>query len=294
MLALFPAIAAFVSLYGLFADFGTINTHIELAAGLLPGSTLDIIREQVARIVSNANTTLGFAFISGLLIALWSANAGMKAIIDALNVIYGEREKRGFVTLTLVALAFTLGIIGFMLAAVALVIALPIVFNTIGLAGYSEALLRVLRWPALLTILVVGLALLYRYGPSRNEPRWQWLSVGSAFAAIIWLTSSMLLSWYLEKFADYNATYGSLGAGIGLMMWMWVSAIVILFGAELNAEIEHQTAQDSTVGYKKPLGARGAAMADTVGQSLSRTEHLTGMRNDQRSKPNRMRGRSST
>lgn len=270
LLAIFPAIAAFVSLYGLFADLVTVNTHIELAAGLLPASTLDIIREQVARIVINANTTLGFAFISGFLIALWSANAGMKAIIDALNVIYGEREKRGFVKLTLVAFAFTLGIISFMLAAAALVIALPIAFNTIGLADYSEVLLRVLRWPSLMAALVIGLALLYRYGPSRNRPRWQWLSVGSALAAIAWLASSMLLSWYLEKFADYNATYGSLGAGIGMMMWMWISAIVILFGAELNAEIEHQTAEDSTVGYNKPLGARGAAMADTVGKSLSR------------------------
>jgi membrane protein len=286
LLAIFPAIAAFVSLYGLFADLGTINNHIALAAGILPASTLDIIREQVGRIVVNANTTLGFAFISGLVLALWSANAGMKAIIDALNVIYEEREKRGFVKLTLVAFAFTLGIIGFMLAAVALVVALPIVFSTIGLAGYSEISLRVLRWPALLAALVVGLALLYRYGPSRNEPRWQWLSVGSALAAIVWLASSILLSWYLEKFADYNATYGSLGAGIGMMMWMWVSAIVILFGAELNAEIEHQTAEDSTVGYKKPLGARGAAMADTVGKSLSRTEHPTRMRRRTRTKSN--------
>jgi membrane protein len=272
LLAIFPAIAAFVSLYGLFADAASINNHIVWAAGLLPEAMLDIVREQVTRIVTATNSTLGFAFFSGLLLALWSANAGMKAIIDALNVIYGEREKRRFVTLTLVAFAFTFGIIGFMLAALALVVVLPIALATAGLADYSELLLRALRWPALLFVLVFGLALLYRYGPSRTEPRWQWLSIGSVLAVLIWLASSAGLSWYLENFADYNATYGSLGAGIGMMMWMWVSAIVILFGAELNSEIEHQTAEDSTVGYRKPLGSRGAAMADTVGRSLSRAE----------------------
>ena len=275
LLAIFPAIAAFVSLYGLFADAAALNNHLAWAAGILPTATLDIMREQIMRIVANGNGTLGFAFVSGLAIALWSANAGMKAIIDALNVIYGEREKRGFVKLTLIAFAFTIGIIAFMLAALALVVAFPIVLNTIGLANYSELLLRALRWPALLAILVVGLAVLYRYGPSRTEPRWQWLSVGSVLAAAAWLASSIALSWYLEKFADYNATYGSLGAGIGMMMWMWISAIVILLGAELNSEIEHQTAEDFTVGYRKPLGSRGAAMADTVGKSLSRSEPST-------------------
>jgi membrane protein len=121
-----------------------------------------------------------------------------------------------------------------------------------------------LRWPALLVLVVVGLAVLYRFGPSRTEARWEWLTVGSLFAAIAWLVASALLSWYLGNFADYNATYGSLGAAIGLMMWLWISSIVILFGAELNSEIEHQTAHDATVGRDKPLGARGAAMADTV------------------------------
>jgi membrane protein len=272
LLAIFPAIAAFVSLYGLFADIGTINDHIALASGILPAGTLGIVREQVTRIATSASSALGLAFVSGLAIALWSANAGMKAIIDALNVIYGEREKRGFVKLTLIALAFTIGVIGFLLAAIAAVVAFPIALNTIGLGGLSEIALRILRWPALLAVIVTGLALLYRFGPSRDEAKWQWLSVGSVLAAIVWLASSVLLSWYLETFADYNATYGSLGAGIGMMMWMWISAIVILFGAELNAEIEHQTAMDSTVGHKKPLGSRGAAMADTVGRSLSRAE----------------------
>ena len=144
-------------------------------------------------------------------------------------------------------------------------VVLPLLLNFVGLSGISEVLLRVLRWPALLVLVIVGLAVLYRFGPSRTEARWEWLTVGSLFAAIAWLVASALLSWYLGNFADYNATYGSLGAAIGLMMWLWISSIVILFGAELNSEIEHQTAHDSTVGRDKPLGARGAAMADTVG-----------------------------
>jgi membrane protein len=272
LLAIFPAIAAFVSLYGLFADVATVNDHIALASGILPAGGLDILREQVTRIATSGSGTLGFAFFLSLAIALWSANAGMKAIIDALNVIYDEREKRSFVTLTLVAFAFTTGVICFLLAAIAAVVAFPIALNTVGLGDFSETILRILRWPALLVVMMAGLALLYRYGPSRDDAKWQWLSVGSVLAAAIWLASSLGFSWYLETFADYNATYGSLGAAIGMMMWMWISAIVILFGGELNAEIEHQTAVDSTIGSKKPLGRRGAAMADTVGQSLSQSE----------------------
>jgi membrane protein len=274
LLAIFPALAAFVSLYGLFADAGTISQHIDLAAGILPSATLDIFREQIGRIVASANTTLGFAFILGLGLALWSANAGMKAVIDALNVIYGEKEKRSFVTLTLVAFGFTIGIIVFMLLAITGVVVLPIALNTIGLGAFGESLMRISRWPALLLVIIVGLACLYRYGPSRDEARWQWLSVGAILAAVTWLVASVLLSWYLEKFADYNATYGSLGAGIGLMMWMWVSTIAILMGAEINAEIEHQTARDSTVGHEKAMGGRGAAMADTVGTSASRAQRI--------------------
>ena len=139
--------------------------------------------------------------------------------------------------------------------------------NYLGLHNATDLLLRLARWPLLIVIVIFGLVVLYRYGPSRREPRWQWISVGSAFAAVAWLVSSALLSWYLGSFAHYDATYGSLGAGIGMMMWMWISSIVILFGAQLNSEIEHQTVRDSTVRGDKPLGARGAVMADTVGKA---------------------------
>jgi membrane protein len=267
LLALFPAVTAFVSFYGLFAKAATINDHLAMAAGILPGSAVDIIREQVTRLTSKGDAKLGLGFVVGLGIALWSANAGMKAIMDALNVVYEEKEKRGFIKLNLVSFALTLAGIASMLLAMGAVVALPLLLTTLGLASITQTLFQLLRWPALLILVILGLAVIYRFAPSRREPRWQWISVGSIVAAIGWLASSALLSWYLSNFAHYDATYGSLGAGIGLMMWMWISSIVILLGAQLNSEIEHQTARDSTVEQDKPLGARGAVMADTVGEA---------------------------
>lgn len=265
LLALFPAITAFVSLYGLFADTNTINQHISIAAGLMPEGALNIFTEQVTRITEKGGAKLGFGFVFGLGLALWSANAGMKALIDALNVIYGEKEKRSFIKLNLISLAFTIGGIVAALLAIGSIVVLPIVLNFIGLGGWSETLISLARWPLLVLLVMVGLAVLYRYGPSRDEPRWEWLAPGTVLASLLWLAGSALLSWYIQNFAGYDETYGSLGAAIGLMVWMWFSSIVILFGAEINSEIEHQTARDTTVGRPRPLGARGARMADQVG-----------------------------
>ena len=265
LLVLFPALTAIVSLYGLFANASTINDHISMAAGILPSGAIDIVREQVARLTSKGDAKLGFGFALGLGMALWSANAGTKAIIDALNVVYEEKEKRGVIKLNLMSLAVTLVAMASLLLALAAVVVFPILLSRLGFATVTATLVQYGRWPVLVLFVIIGLALIYRFGPSRREPRWQWLSVGSVFAALVWLGSSALLSWYLGRFANYDATYGSLGAAIGMMMWMWISCIVILFGAQLNSEIEHQTARDSTVEHDRPLGARGAAMADTVG-----------------------------
>ena len=269
LLAVFPAVTALVSLYGLFASASAIGDHLSLLAGILPQGTVDLLGEQIGRLTADGGK-LRFGFVFGLAVALWSANAGMKAIIDALNVVYKEKEKRGFIKLNLISLAFTLAAIGALLVALGAVVVLPIALNYLGLQNATDLVFRLARWPLLLALVIVGLAVLYRLGPCRREPRWQWISIGSVFAAIAWLISSALLSWYLASFADYNATYGSLGAGIGMMMWMWISSIVILSGAQLNSEIEHQTARDSTVRGGKPLGARGAVMADTVGKAQSR------------------------
>ena len=267
LLALFPAITALVSLYGLFADPSAINAHLSAASGILPGGAVDVIRDQLTRLAEKKGSGLTLASIFGLLIALWSANSGMKAVFDALNVANGEKEKRSFIRLNLVSLAFTLGAIASIIVAISAVVAVPVALNHLGLGPVMDALVRIVRWPLLIVLVIVGLAVLYRYGPSRREPRWQWLSVGSVFAAVVWLVGSGLFSWYVSNFGSYNATYGSLGAVIGMMVWMWLSATVILVGAELNSEIEHQTAHDTTVDGDKPLGKRGAVKADTIGEA---------------------------
>jgi membrane protein len=268
LLAIFPAITALVSFYGLFANPSTIGANLQMLATMLPDGTFQIIDDQVARVIAKSNTELGTTFLFGLVLAIWSANAGVKAIIDALNVAYEEREKRGFLALNFTSLDFTITGIAALLVMVGAVVAFPLALNHLGLAPESKLLVALARWPLLFVILLVALALLYRFGPSREAPRWTWLSIGAVAANVLWLCGSGLLSWYLSEFGNYNATYGSLGAAISLMMWMWMSAIIVLFGAELNSEIERQTLQDTTTGQPEPLGSREAVSADTVGAAV--------------------------
>ncbi len=267
LLALFPAIAALVSIYGLFADPSTIESHLSALSGFLPSGAMEIISEQVKRIASQGGGTLGFSFIIGLVVSLWSANAGMKAIIDALNIVYEEEEKRSFIALNVQSLTFTFGAILFVLLAIGGIVVVPIVLDFVGLGGTAETLLSLARWPVLLLVVLTGLAVIYRYGPSRDKAQWKWVTPGSLLAAVLWLAGSLLFSWYVANFGSYNETYGSLGAVIGFMTWIWISTIVVLLGAELNAEIEHQTAKDSTDGAHQPMGTRGATMADTLGEA---------------------------
>ena len=174
-------------------------------------------------------------------------------------------EKRGFFKLNLVSLTFTLLAIVFVLLAIGGLVVIPVVLNFLGLGGETEMLIKIARWPALFIVVTLALEFLYRYGRSREQPQAGWITWGSAAAAIFWLIASVLFSWYAANFGTFNETYGSLGAAIGFMTWLWISAIVILLGAELNAEMEHQTARDTTTGSPKPMGLRGARMADTIG-----------------------------
>ncbi|HEX8665507.1 MAG TPA: YihY/virulence factor BrkB family protein, partial [Beijerinckiaceae bacterium] len=201
LLALFPAIAAMVSLYGLFADPGTINEHLATVSGLLPGGAMDIISEQVKRIASKGGGTLGFTFFIGLAISLWSANAGMKAVFDALNVAYGEEEKRSFVMLNLQSLTFTFAMIAFLLLAIGGIVVIPVILKFLWL-GKIEWLISFLRWPVLYAGVLFALACLYRYGPSRDKPQWRWVTWGSAIAGAVWLVGSMLFSWYVANFGN--------------------------------------------------------------------------------------------
>jgi membrane protein len=265
LVSLVPALAAGVSSYAMFADAGTISRHLFLLADIVPGSALELVGNEITRIAAQTDGRLTLGFLVGLAIALYSANAGMKAIFDALNIIYDEKEKRGLVRLNAISLLFTICAIAAALLAISAVVVFPLVLAGLGLSIFDRPLIGLLRWPVLFVLVIVGLAVLYRYGPSRRVAKWRWLSVGSVIAAIAWLAMSWLFSWYLGNVANYNATYGALGAVVGLMMWMWLSTIVVLVGAVLNAEIEHQTAHDTTTGMPKPLGTRGAVMADTLG-----------------------------
>ena len=265
LLAIFPGIAALISIYGLFADPATVAGHLDTIASVAPGGAVDVLREQMTRLASQGGTTLGISFVVSLAISLWTANSGVKAIFDALNIVYGEDEKRGFLKLNAITLSVTLGIVAFILLTLAAIVAIPVALAYIPLPGVTALGVRIGRWPILFALVTMALAVLYKYGPSRTEPRWRWITWGSVSAAIVWLAASALFSWYVASFGSYNKTYGSLGAVIGFMTWIWISIIVVLVGAKLNAEMEHQTVRESTTGQPKPIGRRGARMADTVG-----------------------------
>jgi membrane protein len=269
LLAIFPAIAALVAIYGFFSDPASISSHIDKLSGVLPGGALDVIRNQMNQVASQGPSKLGVAFIISFLVSLWSANAGIKSILDALNLVYDEPEKRGLIRLNLLSLAFTVAAILFILAAIACIAALPAVASS-QLQGATAVIAQIVRWPILFIIIAVGLAFVYRYGPSRAEPQRRWITWGSAFASIAWIAVSLGFSWYAANFGSYNKTYGSLAAVVVLMFWLWLSAAIILIGAELDAEMENQTTRDTTVGRGKPMRARGASMADTVGAAQDR------------------------
>jgi membrane protein len=245
LLAIFPAITALVSSYGLFADPSTISGNLQSLALMLPGDSFSIVQDEIARVLDKGNSSLSVAFVFGLALAIWSANAGVKAVLDALNVAYEAKEERGLIHLNLVSLAFTITGLAAILVMVGAVIGVPLALRHFGLGQNAQLLVQVGRWPVLGLALLVALLALYGYGPSRARPKLRWLVAGAVLAIVLWLIGSALLSWYLSNFGNYSATYGSLGAAIGLMTWMWLSAIVILVGAELNSEIERIGVQRS-------------------------------------------------
>jgi membrane protein len=252
LLAIFPAIAALVSIYALFVDPRSIAEHLNTVSGLLPGGALDIIRDQLNRLTASPQGALGLSFVIGLGISLWSANGGIKALFDALNVVYEQKERRGFIRFTGATLAFTVALIAFLILALACLVALPAALSV--LPGFVGRVLSYTRWPVLLVLVDVAFACLYRFGPSRSDPQWRWLTWGSASATIGWLLVSALFTWYAANFGDYNKTYGSLGAVIGFMMWIWLSVIVILIGGKLDAEIERSTAENQLARKLVPAG----------------------------------------
>ncbi|WP_395697579.1 YihY/virulence factor BrkB family protein [Methylocella sp.] len=247
LLAIFPAISALVALYGFFADRATLTQQTALLQGVLPEGGVELLRDETARIAASGQSALSVAFLVGLAVSIWSANAGMKGLFEAMNVVYEEEEKRSFLRLNLQSLGFTFAALLFALFALGAIIVAPLVLNYFGLQTIGAALVAAARWPLLYFGLVLALAVLYRYGPSRDPTaRWRWITWGSSSASALWLVVSILFSWYVAHFGSYNATYGSLGAVIGFMTWIWLSITVVLLGGELNSQIERQAGRKAT------------------------------------------------
>jgi membrane protein len=266
MLAIFPAVAALISIWGLVADPQQITRQIDRVSSVMPPQAASLIQTQAGELASHAGGGVTFAAIGGIILALYSANNGTKSLIEGLNIIYDEREKRGFFKLNLVALGLTMLLVVGMILAMALVILLPALLGHLGLGAVLATVATYLRWPLLFVGAMVVLTMFYRYAPSREEPRWRWVSWGAAAATLLWTIGSIGFSIYVRNFGNYNATYGSLGAVIILLFWLWLSAFIVLLGAELNSEMEHQTGLDTTAGEPQPRGERGAYVADTLGE----------------------------
>jgi len=268
LLATFPALAAFISLYGLFSDVSTVERQLSHLSTILPRDAVSLIGSQMMRLEAQRHATLSVAFVVSTLLSIWSANAGMKALYDALNVTYDETEKRDYVRRSLITYAATFAALVFMGLVVSMLIAAPVFFHEHGLRRFG-VWWAPLRWLTVFLIASGAFTLLYRYGPSRRHARWRWVAFGGVLAAAVWLSVSLAFSWYVNNIANFGVTYGSLGALIAYMLWVWFSAMVVLTGAELNSEIEHQTAIDTTLGAPQPMGERGAVMADTVGKAFT-------------------------
>ena len=265
LLAVFPGIGALVSLYGLVADPATAGRLFADMPGL-PDQARKILTDQAAHVASTPDTTLSFSLVAALVLTIYSASRAMSAIITALNISYDETETRGFVRLALLSFGLTAGLLGFCVVALAVIVGVPAVVDVLRLPKWMSVLLQLSPWPILGAAAVGGLALLYRLGPARRPADWAWLRIGALVATVLWLVGSVAFSFYVANFGSYNETYGSVGAIVVLLMWFWLSAFVVILGAELNAEIEHQTARDSTVGRDRPMGERDAYVADTVGR----------------------------
>lgn len=265
LLAVFPGIAALVSIYGLVADPVSAGRLFADMPGL-PAEARRILTDQAAHVAAAPTATLSFSLVFALILTIYSASRAMSAIITALNISYDESETRGFVRLTLLSFGLTAGLLGFCMVALGVIVGVPAVVEALHLPTWMAALLHLLPWPVLGAAAVGGLALLYRFGPARRPAEWPWLRIGALAATVLWLVGSAAFSFYVANFGSYNETYGSVGALVVLLMWFYLSAYVVIVGAELNSEIEHQTKRDTTVGHERPMGEREAYVADTVGR----------------------------
>lgn len=266
-LAIFPAITALISLYGLVVDPQTVQQQFSGVSGFLPQQARQLLNQQLSQIAAQSSQSLGWGLVLSILLGLWSANKGSRALFTGLNIAYNEKSSRGFIKENALTLLFTLYAIAAVIISMILIVAFPAAVGNLGLPSVVQTLIGWLRWLLLAALILLNLALLYRYAPDRDNPQWRWVSWGSVAATVLWLAGSWLFSLYVSNFGNYNETYGSVAAVIILLLWFLLTAFIILLGAEINSEMEHQTREDTTRGPRRPMGKREAYHADHVGKT---------------------------
>lgn len=263
-LAIFPTLAATVSIYGLVTDPGQVQSQMSQLTSVMPQEVSQMISERLQGISGESDQALGWSVVIGILLSLWSANKGTKALFTGVNIAYDEEIDRGFIKDNALSLAFTLGGIIIGILSITLVVGFTAIADQLGLPSFLHTIINWLRWPMLLLIVMFSLALVYRFAPDRDNPKFKWVNWGAAIAAFLWMLGSLGFSFYVSNFGSYNETYGSVAAVIILLLWFLLTSYIILLGAEINSEMEHQTAKDTTKGKEKPMGERGAYHADHV------------------------------
>jgi len=267
LLAMFPGLAALVSIYGLVFEAGQIERQVAALSGVVPAQTQQLLSQELHSLVQASGGALGFAAVAGLLLALWSASRGMSGLITAINIAYEEKERRGFLKFNLIAVGLTLGMLIGGIVMIALVAVLPAAVQLIAVGAVTKWLLLIVQWPLLIVLVMLGLAVLYRFGPDRDKPQWRWVSPGAMMATMLWIAASIGFTVYVANFNSYDKTYGSLAGVVILLTWLYISALTVLLGAVINAQSERQTRKDSTEGPPRTMGQRDAHAADTLGES---------------------------
>lgn len=271
-LAIIPGLAALVSIAGLVIPPDEVAQRSQDLLGNLPADARELLTDQLETIAGRSSNTLSISLAISVGLSLWSASSGMGHLVEGVNVAYDERDERNWFVKKGLALILTLGAVVFVVFAVIGLAALPPIVDALGVPDWAETVIEAAFWPVLILGFAFGLAVIYRQGPHRADAKWKWVSVGSVAAIALWLAASLGFRFYASNFASYDETYGSLAAVVVLMTWLYITALVVLLGAEINSEIEHQTAEDSTDGPPEPLGERGAVKADTVGRSSDEPE----------------------
>ena len=263
-LSVVPAMTALVSIYALFSDPAQVEQQVEAASSVLPSEARGLLETQLHRITQASSGSLGLGAIAGILVAMWSANKATKGLFQALSIVYDEKEERSFFKMNGQSLLMTLGLIVAALVTIFLIAVFPAIIGALGLGAVAGTITTLARWPVLIGLVLLALAALYKVAPDRDQPRLRWASPGALLATGLWLVASIGFSLYAQHFGSYNKTYGVLGAVVVLMLWLFISAYVVLIGGELNAEMERQTRRDTTRGPERPMGQRGAHVADTT------------------------------